>query len=316
MIRRILVCSLGLFGVSTDIWAGTVTHLRDDWRVQSACKVQAGGDAIAVTGFATDGWLKTSVPSTVLAAQVAAGVLPDPYFGDNLRKIPGTSYPIGHNFANLPMPSDSPYACGWWYRKEFEAASAKESGRRFWLHFGGINYRGEVWLNGKRIADGSTVAGAYRTYDFDVTELLRAGKAQRARRRDDSRRRRRISASTGSTGIPVRRTRTWACGARSTWWRPGRSRCARRWLLRTFAMSRSNSADLTVYAELHNATAQRSEGYRFRVGCGAFTSSSPLSWRRMKTGPWSSARRSSCAAHRRIRSPGGLTRWANRTSST
>jgi exo-1,4-beta-D-glucosaminidase len=161
--------------MSAGVWAGTVTHLHDDWRVQSACKVQSGGDAIAMTGFATDGWLKASVPSTVLAAQVAAGVLPDPNFSDNLRKIPGTSYPMGQNFANLPMPSDSPYACGWWFRKEFEAASAKESGRRYWLHFGGINYRGEIWFNGKRIADGSTIAGAYRTYAFDVTEFLRPG---------------------------------------------------------------------------------------------------------------------------------------------
>ena len=48
--------------------------------------------------------------------------------------------------------------------------------RRFWLHFGGINYRADVWLNGHRIADTKTVAGAYRTYDFDVTDLLKPGK--------------------------------------------------------------------------------------------------------------------------------------------
>ncbi len=47
---------------------------------------------------------------------------------------------------------------------------------RFWLHFGGINYRGEVWLNGHKIADSTDVAGAYRTYDFDVTEFLKPGK--------------------------------------------------------------------------------------------------------------------------------------------
>ena len=135
-------------------------------------------------GFSVDGWLKTSVPSTVLAAQVAAGVFPDPYFGDNLRKIPGTSYPIGHNFSNLPMPADSPYRCGWWYRKEFTAPARSRDGQRLWLHFGGINYRGEVWLNGHKIADSSTVAGAYRTYDFDVTDFAQAGQDKRARRRD------------------------------------------------------------------------------------------------------------------------------------
>ena len=144
------------------------------WRLQSACNLKADGAAISVAGFAVEDWLKTTVPSTVLAAQAAAKVVPDPYYGMNLRNIPGTSYPIGHNFSNLPMPQDSPYRCGWWYRTEFTAAPAGHDARS-WLHFGGINYRGEVWLNGKRIADSTSVAGAYRTYDFDVTEALKPG---------------------------------------------------------------------------------------------------------------------------------------------
>jgi exo-1,4-beta-D-glucosaminidase len=156
--------------------AQTATPLHDGWQLQSACKLQAAGETISAPGFATEGWLKTSVPSTVLAAQTADGVFPDPYFGDNLRKIPGTSYPVGHNFSNMPMPPDSPYACGWWYRTEFTAPAAAAHDQRFWLHFGGINYRGEIWVNGHKIADGTKVAGAYRTYDFDVTDVLKPGK--------------------------------------------------------------------------------------------------------------------------------------------
>ena len=153
----------------------TVHPLRDGWRLQSACTVKAEGAAISGPGLAVEDWLKTSVPSTVLAAQAAAKVVPDPYYGMNLRNIPGTSYPIGRNFANLPMPQDSPYRCGWWYRAQFTAPAATLRDQRFWLHFGGINYRGDVWLNGKRIADTTTVAGAYRVYDFDVTGVLKPG---------------------------------------------------------------------------------------------------------------------------------------------
>src|SRR5579859_1992156 len=156
--------------------AAKITSLRDDWLLQSACKISANGEFVSAAQFATDGWLPTTVPSTVLAAQVKAGVFPDPYFADNLRKIPGTSYPVGHNFANLPMPADSPYACGWWYRKEFIAPELQTKDNRLWLHFGGINYRGEVWVNGHKIADSATVAGAYRTYDFDVTDVVVPGK--------------------------------------------------------------------------------------------------------------------------------------------
>jgi exo-1,4-beta-D-glucosaminidase len=176
MIRKIVPYLLTLLALPLALQAGTVTPLREGWRVQSACKLQAGGDSIAAAGFAVEGWLKTSVPSTVLAAQAAAGAVPDPFFGSNLRQIPGTGYPIGQDFSNLPMPADSPYRCGWWYRTEFTAPAVSTQQSRFWLHFGGINYRAEVWLNGKKIADPSTVAGAYRTYDFDVTELLKPGK--------------------------------------------------------------------------------------------------------------------------------------------
>jgi exo-1,4-beta-D-glucosaminidase len=162
------------FAVPAAGLASTTTALHDNWRLQSACVDKADGAEISSAGFATRNWLEISVPSTVLAAQVADKIFPDPYFGMNLRNIPGTSYPIGHDFSNLPMPQDSPYRCGWWYRTEFSAPAAGRD-HRFWLHFGGINYRGEIWVNGKRVADSSTVAGAYRTYDFDVTDALKPG---------------------------------------------------------------------------------------------------------------------------------------------
>jgi exo-1,4-beta-D-glucosaminidase len=176
MRRRMLLCCLIALAVPQVLRAGTATPLHEGWVLQSACKLQATGDAIASEAFVPDGWLKTVVPNTVLAAQAAAGVFPDPYFGMNLRQIPGTTYPIGGIFARLPMDQNSPYRCGWWYRTEFTAPAAAHEGERQWLHFGGINYRGDVWLNGHKIADSSTVAGAYRTYDFDVTEFLKTGK--------------------------------------------------------------------------------------------------------------------------------------------
>ncbi len=152
--------------------AATSTPLAEGWQLQSACRITATGAEISSADFYSDTWISTKVPSTVVAAQTKAGELPDPYFGTNLRQFPGMDYPIGSIFANMPMPVDSPYRCGWWYRTQFKASGA--AGKRTWLHFGGINYRGEIWLNGQRIAGQETVAGAYRTYQFDVTGLLKA----------------------------------------------------------------------------------------------------------------------------------------------
>ncbi|MGB7188833.1 MAG: glycosyl hydrolase family 2 [Acidobacteriaceae bacterium] len=175
MNRYLCSCLLASAMLAPLLHAGTVTPLHDGWRLQSACKLNAKGDAISAPGFSTKDWISATVPTTVVAAQVAAGVLPDPYFGDNLRKIPGTSYPIGKNFENLPMAADSPYHCGWWYRDEFTAPATAKNGH-YWLHFDGINYRANIWLNGQKIADSSQIAGAYRRYDLDVTKALKPGK--------------------------------------------------------------------------------------------------------------------------------------------
>ncbi|MGA3210248.1 MAG: sugar-binding domain-containing protein [Terriglobales bacterium] len=151
------------------------TALHDGWMVQSSCKALEAGKVISTAGFHPQGWYKASVPSTVLAAQVASGEFPDPYFGMNLRKIPGTSYPIGGMFSILPMPADSPYACSWWYRTTFSLPSGFAH-RTVWLHFGGINYRANIWLNGHKLAGSDELAGAYRIYEFDATELIATGK--------------------------------------------------------------------------------------------------------------------------------------------
>ena len=149
--------------------------LRDGWMIQSSCKVAATGARISVPGFRTDGWHATTVPSTVVAALVADKTFPDPYFGDNLRSIPGMSYPIGKMFSVLPMPKDSPFRCSWWYRTEFPLPK-DFAGRQVWLHFDGINNRANIWLNGRKIAGASDVAGAYRTYEFNITPLLARGR--------------------------------------------------------------------------------------------------------------------------------------------
>jgi exo-1,4-beta-D-glucosaminidase len=148
--------------------------LQNGWTVQTSRRVQATGDTISTSKFQPAGWYKTTVPMTVVAVQVAAGEFPDPYFGMNLRKIPGMAYEIGEEFAHKPIPEDSPYAASWWYRTEF---AARANGRHVALHFDGINNRANIWINGKKIADVKDVAGAYRTYEFDITpELSKAGK--------------------------------------------------------------------------------------------------------------------------------------------
>jgi exo-1,4-beta-D-glucosaminidase len=138
--------------------------LRENWFLQSSCKVSVPAEILSTSQFSPDHWYKATVPSTVLAAQVADGEFKDIYFGDNLRKLPGMDH-------SASEPGGNPYACSWWYRTEFQLPPDFK-GRRVWLHFNGINSKANVWLNGRRLADANDVAGAHRIFEFEATPLL------------------------------------------------------------------------------------------------------------------------------------------------
>ena len=148
-------------------------ELHEYWRLESACKATDAGEKISLPGYDAHGWLVTQVPATVLAAQVNNSLFQDPFFAINLRDIPGTDYPMGKIYGYLPMTESSPYRCSWWYRTEFIAPfSAKDT---TWLHFNGINYRANIWINGNQIARADETVGAYRTHEFDVSKYLIVG---------------------------------------------------------------------------------------------------------------------------------------------
>lgn len=172
---------IALLGVAT-LWnacncAGqtAATPLKKGWQIQSACKIQDDGAHISSSEYHPQHWIEATVPTTVLAAQVAAGIYKDPYFGMNLRSIPGTTYAIGSKFSTQPMSPDSPYHCAWWYRRQF-SVPAESKGKIVWMHFAGINYRANLWIDGQQIADSKQIAGAYRTYDFNITKAIAPGK--------------------------------------------------------------------------------------------------------------------------------------------
>ena len=154
--------------------AETKLALRDGWSLQTSAKVEAKGEVISTPSFAPKGWHVATIPSTVVAALVKDKSLPDPFPGMNLRSFPGVNYPVGANFSNIAMASDSPYAVSWWYRKTF-SLPASYKGRTIWLKFNGINYRANIFLNGKQIAKSDDVAGAWRTYEFNITGPAKTG---------------------------------------------------------------------------------------------------------------------------------------------
>jgi exo-1,4-beta-D-glucosaminidase len=170
MRTRWLVAFVAAIGLAQIALAQSDTlHLRDNWRLQSTAKVEDKPEAISSFGFQTSGWYATNVPTTVLAALVENKVYPDPYFGANLKSIPG--YREGRW---LVMPPGSPFRKSWWFRSEF-AIPASYRGQILRLHLEGINYQANVWLNGRKIADSAQVIGMFRRFEFPVTDQARPG---------------------------------------------------------------------------------------------------------------------------------------------
>ncbi len=127
------------------------------WRMQSSEIASASGDVLSKSDANIAGWYKVDLPSTVLAGLVDNGEYPDILNADNLKKVPKARF-----------------KSSWWYRKEF-ASPVDGDGSQVWLYFKGINYRANVWLNGKKIGDAKDVVGAYRDIEINATDAIVAG---------------------------------------------------------------------------------------------------------------------------------------------
>src|SRR3984893_1709838 len=148
--------------------------LRERWTIQSSAQVKEKGEVLSQHVYQPRNWYPARVPSTVAGTLVDNKVYPDPFVGMNLRLMPGCSYPIGANFSLRPMPEDSPFRVSWWYRTEFRLPAGYRD-QNVWLHLDGVNFRANVWLNGKQIATSDQIAGTFRLHELNIRETARVG---------------------------------------------------------------------------------------------------------------------------------------------
>ena len=145
-----------------------------DWTLESSTQVSEKESVISSASFNDKNWTKAKVPTTVLRALVNAGVYPDPHFDLNDLQIPDASDELNKRldlskFSHIkgnPNPFKDPY----WFRTTFKIAP-ENKGKRIWLNFDGINYRADVWLNGKQIANSRDMAGMFQRFKYDITKI-------------------------------------------------------------------------------------------------------------------------------------------------
>lgn len=126
-----------------------------NWQIISAAEIASDGSLLSSSKSQEGKWVKTDIPTTVMGALVNAGVYKDVFLGDNLAKIPEKSF-------------QNP----WWFRKEFSLQNFNVKQEHLSLCFDGLNYRADVWLNGKQIASEDTLYGAFRQFTFDISSQV------------------------------------------------------------------------------------------------------------------------------------------------
>ena len=123
-----------------------------DWHVCRASEVKTGGEKVSTAKFAVgDNWIPATVPATVLMSFVKYGALEDPNYADNMFNI-----------------SDAYFNSDFWYRRTFRVPKEMQ-GERVLLNFDGINWKADVWLNGKKI---NRIEGAFTRSETDITPYL------------------------------------------------------------------------------------------------------------------------------------------------
>lgn len=148
-------------------------QLLKEWKMESSTQINEKENVISSADFNDSAWVKAEVPTTVLRALVKAGIYPDPHFDLNDLRIPDASDELNRrldlskysHMKDVPNPFKDP----WWFRTTFRIAK-ENAGKKIWLNFDGINYRADVWLNGKQIAGSREMAGMFQRFRYDITD--------------------------------------------------------------------------------------------------------------------------------------------------
>jgi exo-1,4-beta-D-glucosaminidase len=131
-------------------------ELQSGWRMSSATEISDDA-AVARPDFDDSKWYGIGrMPATVLQVLEDNGVYKNLYYG-----------------TNLTAPGDL-WKQEWWYRTTFTAPAGQQV---YSLIFKGINYRADIWLNGRKIADNSQAVGMYERLEFEVTSEIKPGSA-------------------------------------------------------------------------------------------------------------------------------------------
>jgi len=132
----------------------SIIDLSGTWLMKDFTRGVGSQKQVYMPGKEPKDCLPYQVPGTVRTALLAAGEIPDPYFGYDNEK-------------SLWVEQKE-----WWFFKKFTVENDLK-GKLIDLIFEGTSFRGEFWLNGHRVGE---LKGMLNPRAFDVSGILNYGK--------------------------------------------------------------------------------------------------------------------------------------------
>lgn len=156
-IHAIFAVTVLLVISSISLHAQNLYELNTGWKCRNISEVNPNGSEISKPGFSLEGWMNAVIPGTVLTTQLENRMIPDPFYGMNNEQIPDI-YHVGKDYYT------------YWFVKDFDE-KYPEKDEQVWLHFRGVNYGCDVFLNGKKLND-KTHKGMFLRQAYNITDLL------------------------------------------------------------------------------------------------------------------------------------------------
>lgn len=133
-------------------------YINSGWKLFPASETAVSDSTISTDDFSLTEAQTIELPATVLSGLRQNGQFENIYFNKSLEKIDPTQF---------QQP--------WWYRKEIVVEKTNPE-LHHQLILEGINYKAELWINGKEVSRDQPMEGAFGIYHYQITPFLSKGK--------------------------------------------------------------------------------------------------------------------------------------------
>jgi hypothetical protein len=137
--------------------AQTKIDLNQGWYCNNIDSVNGTGSEISISSYPLINWLPATVPGTILTTLLDNGLIPDPFYGMNNELITDI-YDAGNVYYT------------YWFVNDFEVPFPVKD-EQVLVHFRGINYSCEVFLNGRKV-NKTLHKGMFLRQSYNITSLL------------------------------------------------------------------------------------------------------------------------------------------------